>query len=115
MAWPVEIEADKILIREGEDSQSMYLVMEGKLVVTKMAGEKDVILGYINAGEMVGEISFLDQKPRSATVRAVTDSKLIQIPLKTIEDIYQAEPPWLEAFIRTLAGRLRKSEEKIKI
>ena len=115
MAWPVTLAADKILLNEGEESHSMYLLMEGKLVVTKKVGNKDVVLAHINSGEVVGELSFLDQEPRSATVRAVTECKLVQIPLKTIEEIFQTQPPWLEVFIKTLVSRIRKTDSKIKI
>lgn len=115
MAWPVSLAADKILLNEGEQSHSMYLLMEGRLVVTRKEGDKDVILGYINDGEVVGELSFLDQQPRSATVRAVNECKLVQIPLKTIDDIFQTQPPWLEVFIKTLVKRIRKADSRIKI
>jgi len=83
--------------------------------VTRKDGDKDVILGYINEGEIVGELSFLDQQPRSATVKAVKDCKLVQIPLKTIEQVFQTTPPWLEAFIKTMVARIRKADARIKI
>lgn len=115
MAWPVSLAADKILISEGEESHSMYLLQEGKLIVTRKEGDKDIILGYINEGEIVGELSFLDQQPRSATVRTVKACKLVQIPLKLIEDIFKTQPQWLEVFIKTLVGRIRKTDSRIKI
>lgn len=115
MAWPVSLPADKILLSEGEQSHSMYLLMEGQLVVTKKVGNKDVVLAHINSGEVVGELSFLDQEPRSATVRAVSECKLVQIPLKTIDDIFKTQPEWLEVFIKTLVSRIRKTDSKINI
>ncbi len=115
MAWPVTLSADQVLLREGEESLSMYLLQEGELVVSKQDGDEHVILGYIHSGELVGELSFLDQKPRSATVRAVTNCKLIQIPQKTIDDMFKSQPPWLEIFIKTIVTRLRETNARIKI
>ncbi len=115
MAWPVDLAAEKFLFQEGELSQSMYLLQEGQLIVTRKDGEEQVILGYIHKGELVGELSFMDQAPRSATVRAVTDCKLVQIPQKTIEEVLKAQPPWLEVFIKTLVGRLRETNKRVKI
>ena len=115
MAWPVTLQADKILLSEGEESHSMYLLQEGQLIVTRKDGDKEVTLGYINPGEIVGELSFLDQEPRSATVRAVKECKLAQIPLKTIDEIFKSQPPWLEAFIKTLAKRIRNADSRIKV
>lgn len=115
MAWPVNLAANKILLSEGEESHSMYLLQEGQLVVTRKEGDKEVILGHINPGEIVGELSFLDQEPRSATVRAVKDCKLAQIPHKTIEEVLKTAPPWMGIFINTLVTRLRNADAKIKI
>ncbi len=115
MAWAVQIEADKILLHQGEESHSMYLLQEGQMIVTRKDGDENVILGYIHSGELVGEMSFIDQQPRSATVRAVTDCKLFQIPLKTVEEVLKTQPAWFEAFIKTLAGRIREADSRIRI
>lgn len=115
MGWNVNIEAGRTLLQEGEDSQSMYLVLEGELAVSRKEGDRDVVLGYVKAGELVGELSFLDKKPRSATVKALTDCKLFQIPQKTYDEIFEDQPRWLGAFVKTLAARIRKADERIKI
>jgi CRP-like cAMP-binding protein len=115
MAWPVQLEANKTLIREGEESLSMYLVQEGELIVSKKDGDQDVVLGIIRAGELVGELSFLDQSPRSATVKAMTDCKLLQIPLKTLEEVMGSQPKWMDAFLKTLVIRIRQADQRIKI
>ena len=115
MAWPITLEANKVLLREGEESHSMYLLQEGQLKITKRTGDEEVLLGFIHSGELVGELSFLDQRPRSATVTAVTDCELIQIPLKVKEDVMKSTPKWMEAFIETLVVRIRQADEKIRI
>jgi CRP/FNR family cyclic AMP-dependent transcriptional regulator len=64
---------------------------------------------------LVGEISFLDQEPRSATVKALTECELIQIPQETIDGIFKSQPKWLEILVKTLAERLRKANARIKV
>lgn len=115
MAWPVNITAKQVLVHEGEESQSMYLVQDGELLVTKMNGNEETVLGVIRPGELVGELSFLDRKPRSATVTAITDCKLIQIPRKTVEEVLASQPAWFDAFIEGLTGRIREADKKIRI
>lgn len=115
MAWPVNLTAKQVLVREGEESQSMYLVQDGELLVTKMNDTGETILGVIRAGELVGELSYLDQKPRSATVTAITDCKLIQIPRKTIEEVLTSQPPWIAALIQSLTQKIREADKKIRI
>ena len=107
MASAVKLSPNQILLKEGEHSNSMYWVQTGQLVVSKRRGNEEVILGHVYSGELVGEISFLDQEARSATVKAVTECDLIQI-LKT-------QPKWLEILVKTLAERLRKANARIKV
>ena len=115
MANIVHLATDKILLYEGEASHSMYWVQTGQLVVTKKRAGVDVVLGHIYSGELVGEISFLDSEARSATVKAITDCELIEIPQETIEGIYKTQPKWLEILVKTLAERLRKANARIKV
>lgn len=115
MASIVKLTANQILLNEGEHSNCMYWVQSGQLVVMKKRGMEDVILGHIYSGELVGEISFLDSESRSATVKAVTECDLIQIPQETIDNIFKSQPKWLEILVKTLAERLRKANARIKV
>jgi len=111
----VKLSANQILLKEGEHSNSMYWVQSGQFVVTKRRGNEDVVLGHICSGELVGEISFLDMEARSATVKALTECELIQIPQETIDAIFKTQPKWLEILVKTLAERLRKANARIKV
>ena len=115
MANNIAIKANQILMREGEHSNSMYWVQQGQLIVTKKRHNEEVILGHIFEGELVGEISFLDKEIRSASVKALTDCELIEIPQETIDNIFKTQPKWLETLVMTLAERLRKANARIKI
>lgn len=115
MAKQITLAANEILLREAEITHNMFWVQSGQLVVTKKRGNEDVVLGYIHSGELVGEISFLDSHPRSATVKAVTEVELIEIPQETFDKVFQSQPKWLEVLVKTLAERLRKANARIKI
>ena len=115
MASKVSIKGNEQLLREGEHSNSMFWVQQGQLVVTKKRQNEDVILGHVYEGELVGEISFLDKESRSATVKAITDCELIEIPQETIDNIFKTQPKWLEILVMTLAERLRKANARIKV
>ena len=115
MAKAIKLAANQILIQEGEKSSCVYWVQNGQLVATKKRMAEDVVLGHIYSGELVGEISFLDKEPRTATVKAITDCDLIEIPNETIEAIFKTQPKWLEILVRTLAERLRKASARIKV
>lgn len=115
MAKIITLKANQILLNEGEKSQSMFWVQSGQLTVTKRRGNDEILLGHIYSGELVGELSFLDNEPRSATVKALIDVELIEIPQETFDNIFSAQPKWLEVLVKTLAERLRKANARIKI
>ncbi len=115
MATIIRLAAEESLIKEGEHSSSMYWVQTGQLVVSKKRGIEEVVLGHVYSGELVGELSFLDKESRSASVRAMTDCELIEIPQETFDNIFKTQPKWLEILVKTLSERLRKANARIKV
>lgn len=115
MATKKKLEKDEYLIREGENSHIMYWLQEGQLVVLKRRAVEEVVLGHIFSGELVGEMSFLDNEPRSASVKALTDCELIEIPREAFDKVFQTQPAWFQGLVKTLTERLRKANSKVKV
>ncbi|MBY0516688.1 MAG: cyclic nucleotide-binding domain-containing protein [Bacteriovoracaceae bacterium] len=115
MATKKIIQKDDILIREGEHSAAMYWVQSGQLEVLKRKGNEEVKLGFIYSGELVGEMSFLDGEPRSASVKAVTECELVEIPKDVFEKVFLSQPTWFQGLVKTLTERLRKTNAKIRV
>lgn len=109
------IDAGETLIREGQDSAEMYFLIEGQMAVFKVRGNAEVRIGDIFQGEIVGEMSFLDKQPRSATVKAVTDCELMVIQPEILDSIHSKQPKWYKALVNTLLDRLRRANSKIKV
>ena len=101
-------------MREGEESFELYFLVQGELEVLKRKGDIEKPIGKINKGELVGEISFLDQSPRSASVRALTNSEILLIPRESFLETLSNLPEWYRALHRTILDRLRKTTAKIK-
>lgn len=104
-----------VLVREGEQSTEMYYVQSGTLAVFKRKGNQDVQIGNIISGELVGEMSFLDESPRSATVKAMTECELIEIPHEKFHKLMESHPKWFRALLHTLLDRLRKANARVKV
>src|SRR5690349_14270378 len=62
-----------VLIREGQPIEALYIVLDGALVVSA-AASGDAEIARLGAGEIIGEISFVDSRPPSATVTALQPS-----------------------------------------
>ena len=68
--WP---EASQIII-EGESGDAVFFVISGKVKVTLYGEEgREIVLAILKEGDMFGEMSIIDDKPRSANVEAITD------------------------------------------
>lgn len=103
------------IISEGERSDALYFLVEGSAEVLKLRKGEQMKIGNIFSGELIGEISFLDGEPRSATVKAAQDCKVIEIPKENFTKILDTQPKWVKALINTLSTRLRRSNKLIKV
>lgn len=101
------------LFKEGVIGTSAFLVKRGELAASKFHKGQEVELGRIKAGEFVGEMAHINQEPRSATVTAVTDCELIEIPFGSLDPILFSKPSWSRALFVTLSKRLKMTNEKL--
>ena len=101
----------KILIEEGKDIDCLYIVADGTLAVQLSAvGNKEI--ARLKAGEVIGEISFVDSSPPSANVVALEDCLVLRIPRSTLKERLN-DPGFGSRFYRALAiflaNRLRNT------
>src|SRR3954451_9059282 len=74
-----------VLFREGEPGKEMYVLQQGRVHVSKNVGDVEKILATLGPGEFLGEMSILNNKPRSATATCASGCKLLVIDAKTFE------------------------------
>ncbi|MEK6624356.1 MAG: cyclic nucleotide-binding domain-containing protein [Bdellovibrionota bacterium] len=103
------------LIREGDESTQMWYVQKGSMSVLKKVGDTEKQIGTIYAGEVVGEMSFLDKQPRCASVKAINDCELVAVPSAKFEKFFEELPVWYRALVHTLLERLRRANSRIRI
>ena len=85
----VSVAAGDVVIREGEPAGPMYIVEEGRLIAS---GGDVQALGFLRAGDFFGERSLLLGEPRAATVKAVTDVKLLRFPVELFRKLLSEFP-----------------------
>lgn len=110
-----EIKEGEILVQQDTASSEMYWVLSGSFTASKKAQDSEAgeFLGNIGVGELIGEMSFLDGKPRSATVTAKVDSEVLVIPHKKFVHALDDQPRWMQTLMKTLSLRLRKTNDLI--
>ena len=105
----LELQPGDYLVREGDESTQMYFLQAGSLAIMKVKGGAERQIGTVYTGEIVGEMSFLDKEPRSASVKAISASEVAVIPSEKFEKLISSQPSWYRALVNTLLDRLRKA------
>jgi len=103
-----------VILFEDDPGDSLYIVREGRVKVV-LVGEdgREVILGVLGVGEHFGELSLIDDQPRSAHVIAMEDSKLLVLRRDDFRRRVEATPAVAWALLSELSRRLRRADGKI--
>jgi CRP/FNR family cyclic AMP-dependent transcriptional regulator len=109
-----EFPRGSVLFREGEPGNEMYVVQQGRVNVSKRVGDVEKILSVMGPGEFLGEMSILNNKPRSATATCAEPSKLLVIDAKTFEAMIRGNAEIAIRMIKKLANRLQEANEQIE-
>ena len=96
-----------VLTKEGEGGDEFYVVAEG-MAEASIGGRK---VGSIPAGSFFGEMSLLDQGPRTATVTAELPTRLVVLTAKDFGRVLEEVPAISLKIMRGLASRIRKADE----
>jgi EAL domain-containing protein (putative c-di-GMP-specific phosphodiesterase class I) len=96
---------DEVLFREGDAPTSAYLIESGEVEITTQRGQRFVKLAHLGAGDLVGEMAVIDESPRTATARAVSDCTLLAIDKTQIAERLQQTDPIIRAL---LEGQLKR-------
>jgi CRP/FNR family cyclic AMP-dependent transcriptional regulator len=106
LADEIEVPEGRVLIRQGEPGREFFVIVEGKAKVSGR-GRKAKALG---PGAGLGELSLLDQGPRSATVTATSDMYLLVLDSRSFSSLIAEVPSVAGKIFRVMAERLREAE-----
>ncbi|MBV6320932.1 MULTISPECIES: cyclic nucleotide-binding domain-containing protein [Duganella] len=68
--------ADEIIFDEGEEGQALYLVMSGRVIISRQLGATREVVAELSAGSFFGDLALLDNTPRNAQTRALDNCEL---------------------------------------
>jgi CRP/FNR family transcriptional regulator, cyclic AMP receptor protein len=105
---------DQSLFREGEASRCLFIIKRGTVAIRKMKGSAQVEIARVYSNEVLGEVSFFDRLPRSASAIAVTEVEALVITFDALDKVYAQVPEYLRTIITSLTDRLRKANETIR-
>ncbi|MBD3390525.1 MAG: cyclic nucleotide-binding domain-containing protein [Chitinivibrionales bacterium] len=102
-----------VLFEEGSRGRELFVVQEGKVGVYKITPEGETELAEIEKNAIVGEMSLLDNLPRSATVRAKVESKVLVVNEAVFHANLSKAPVWLTSIVKIVVSRLRDANRRV--
>ena len=101
----LEVEPGKVLCKEGEIGHEFFVIVDGKVQVTR----KGRRIATLSGGDFVGEIALITEMPRTATVTAETPVRLFVLTLREFHTVLDQNPSVERKVLRTLARRLAET------
>jgi len=98
----------QVIIRQGEAGDNIYAVQEGELeVLRERKGGGEILVATLRAGDIFGEMAILQKDVRSATVRTLTEARLLTLDKKTFIRRVHEDPSLAFNMVRMMAKRIR--------
>ena len=110
----VKVARGEHLFLEGQDGDRLYVVLDGKIKLTRAAVDgRENLWSVLGPGEMFGELSLFDPRPRTATASAVTDATLAALAHDALRPWLLERPEVSMHMLQALAQRLRRANDVV--
>jgi CRP/FNR family cyclic AMP-dependent transcriptional regulator len=106
LADEIDVPEGRVLTRQGEPGREFFVIVDGKAKVA-VRGKRTRTLG---SGSAFGELALFDQGPRSATVTALTDMRLLVLDSRNFSSLISEVPSVATKIFQAMAQRLRQAE-----
>jgi len=104
---------NKTIVEEGAPGDYMYIIVEGRVKVTKLSGDgREKILELLDVGDFFGEMSLFDEAPRSASVKAMAEVRILALARNDFLRLLSRSPDLALSVIQELTRRLRLVDEQ---
>lgn len=111
----LRLQAGEILFQASEPGESLFIVRSGsiELYIKDTVGQK-IVLTVADEGQLFGELSLLDNKPRTATAVALTDAELLVLDREDLLLLFQKRPDAALHMLAAMSGMTRKADELLR-
>lgn len=106
----VRLAAGAELFAQGSAGDFAYVIREGEIEISRLSDGRQVPLAVRRQGEMVGEMAILEQAPRMARARALTDCVLFALGREQMEQLLGSSPSAARVLLATVTARLRETQ-----
>lgn len=109
------VSIDTIILLAEEEGDTLFVIVNGRVKVTVMSEDgREVILSILKDGDIFGEMSLLDGKPRSASVISTEETEVIMLRRSDFLARLTTNPEMATKMLATLASRLRRTNRQVE-
>ncbi len=101
-------DAGDVIIEEGTKGTSAYIILSGTVEVTKRSAKGEVKMATLGERQVFGEMGLIEDRPRSATVKAMSELKVRVIDREHFNELLRTKPSVLIPILKSLFERLRQ-------
>lgn len=104
----------EVLFRQGEPGDQLYVMTSGKVKLGRQAPDgRENLVAVLGPSEMFGELSLFDPGPRTMTVTAVADTRLLGLAHRELNSWLDGRPEVAKLLLKALTRRLRRTNESL--
>lgn len=101
------------IVEEGTPSRTLFIIQSGKVKIFKGRGEKETALALLGESDIFGEMSLFDASPRSATAKAVGETRVLAIDHEGLLKRIKMDPTLAFRIIRQMSQRIRNLNTRL--
>ncbi len=106
-ALRLDLRAGSCVFREGEAGDCAYILEHGRIELTYLKDDRQITITTLVPGDLLGEMALIDDAVRSATARAITDSRLLVLPRDFVTSRMDLSDPTSRLFMSVVLERFR--------
>jgi K+-sensing histidine kinase KdpD len=104
--------ADEVIFEDDSSGHNLFLLLSGSVKITKKSKVGDeAILAILHAGDFFGELELIDERPRSAQAKAVSDAEVAEVPREKFQWLLEKSPTFTSNLLRMLSLRIRTANQ----
>ena len=98
----------EVIFSEGEKGETMYVILAGRVEVVRTQDGRETRMGELDKGDIFGEMALFEKSPRSATVRAMGESRILTVDKRTFFSRVHEDPSLAFNILKRMSQRITR-------
>jgi F420-non-reducing hydrogenase small subunit len=107
-------ERGSVVFRQGDPGDSMYIVQSGAVEISRIQGEREMVIALREKGDFFGEMALIDKSSRSATAIAISRTRLLPLTRSSLLKRLRQDPQLVKYLLAALSRRITETTSKLR-